>query len=137
MNHFALNGVISPQELYYYALRAVAMLIVIPFHESAHALISWKLGDSTAKDMGRLSMNPLRHFDPLGALCMIAAGVGWAKPVGINPTRFKILNGDGCFRRGGALSNFCWPMRPCCSIKWYIMPAAARRPSWCWISFMF
>jgi len=41
MNHFALNGVISPQELYYYALRAVAMLIVIPFHESAHALISW------------------------------------------------------------------------------------------------
>ena len=42
MNHFALNGVISPQELYYYALRAVAMLIVIPFHESAHALISWK-----------------------------------------------------------------------------------------------
>ena len=71
MNHFALNGVISPQELYYYALRAVAMLIVIPFHESAHALISWKLGDSTAKDMGRLSMNPLRHFDPLGALCML------------------------------------------------------------------
>ena len=39
MNYFALNGVISPQELYYYALRAVAMLIVIPFHESAHALI--------------------------------------------------------------------------------------------------
>ena len=51
MHHFALNGVISPQELYYYALRAVAMLIVIPFHESAHALISWKLGDSTAKDL--------------------------------------------------------------------------------------
>ena len=83
MNHFALNGVISPQELYYYALRAVAMLIVIPFHESAHALISWKLGDSTAKDMGRLSMNPLRHFDPLGALQ-------------------KSQTGDGCFRRGGA-----------------------------------
>ena len=102
MNHFALNGVISPQELYYYALRAVAMLIVIPFHESAHALISWKLGDSTAKDMGRLSMNPLRHFDPLGALCMIAAGVGWAKPVGINPRASKIQTGDGCFRRGGA-----------------------------------
>ena len=89
MNHFALNGVISPQELYYYALRAVAMLIVIPFHESAHALISWKLGDSTAKDMGRLSMNPLRHFDPLGALCMLVGGVGWAKPVSINPYNYK------------------------------------------------
>lgn len=89
MNHFALNGVISPQELYYYALRAVAMLIVIPFHESAHALISWKLGDSTAKDMGRLSMNPLRHFDPLGALCMLVGGVGWAKPVSINPYNYE------------------------------------------------
>ena len=101
MNHFALNGVISPQELYYYALRAVAMLIVIPFHESAHALISWKLGDSTAKDMGRLSMNPLRHFDLLGALCMIAAGVGkagWHQPHALQ----KSQTGDGCFRRGGA-----------------------------------
>ena len=107
MNHFALNGVISPQELYYYALRAVAMLIVIPFHESAHALISWKLGDSTAKDMGRLSMNPLRHFDPLGALCMIAAGVGWAKPVGINPTRFKNpKRGMAVSAAAGPLSNF-------------------------------
>ena len=94
MNHFALNGVISPQELYYYALRAVAMLIVIPFHESAHALISWKLGDSTAKDMGRLSMNPLRHFDPLGALC-------------INPTRFKNpKRGMAVSAAAGPLSNF-------------------------------
>ena len=93
MNHFALNGVISPQELYYYALRAVAMLIVIPFHESAHALISWKLGDSTAKDMGRL--------------CMIAAGVGWAKPVGINPTRFKNpKRGMAVSAAAGPLSNF-------------------------------
>lgn len=103
MNHFALNGVISPQELYYYALRAVAMLIVIPFHESAHALISWKLGDSTAKDMGRLSMNPLRHFDPLGALCMIAARgrvgkASWHQPHALQ----KSQTGDGCFRRGGA-----------------------------------
>lgn len=55
MNHFALNGVISPQELYYYALRAVAMLIVIPFHESAHALISWKLA------IHRQGYGPLVH----------------------------------------------------------------------------
>lgn len=138
MNHFALNGVISPQELYYYALRAVAMLIVIPFHESAHALISWKLGDSTAKDMGRLSMNPLRHFDPLGALCMIAAGVGWAKPVGINPTRFKNpKRGMAVSAAAGPLSNFLLAYAAMLLYKWYIMPAAARRPSWCWISFMF
>ncbi|MFQ6967837.1 MAG: site-2 protease family protein [Subdoligranulum sp.] len=114
------------------------MLIVIPFHESAHALISWKLGDSTAKDMGRLSMNPLRHFDPLGALCMIAAGVGWAKPVGINPTRFKNpKRGMAVSAAAGPLSNFLLAYAAMRSIKWYIMPAAARRPSLCWISFMF
>ena len=108
MNHFALNGVISPQELYYYALRAVAMLIVIPFHESAHALISWKLGDSTAKDMGRLSMNPLRHFDPLGALCMLVGGVGWAKPVSINPYNYKNPKvGMALSAAAGPASNLC------------------------------
>ncbi|MDD6320649.1 MAG: site-2 protease family protein [Oscillospiraceae bacterium] len=84
-----MNGLISPQVLYSYLIRALVMLIVIPFHEAAHALVSWKLGDSTAKDAGRLSMNPMRHFDPLGALCMVVGGVGWAKPVGINPGRFK------------------------------------------------
>ena len=52
-------------------------------------------------------MNPLRHFDPLGALCMIAAGVGWAKPVGINPTRFKNpKRGMAVSAAAGPLSNF-------------------------------
>ena len=84
-----MNGLVSPQVLYSYVIRALVMLIVIPFHEAAHALVSWKLGDSTAKDAGRLSLNPVRHFDPLGALCMVVGGVGWAKPVDINPGRFK------------------------------------------------
>ena len=61
----------------------------IPFHESAHALASHLLGDDTAVRAGRLSMNPLRHFDPLGALCMLVGGVGWAKPVSINPYNYK------------------------------------------------
>ena len=54
-----------------------------PVHESAHAWASDKLGDPTAKRYGRLSLNPLRHFDFLGALCMIFVGFGWAKPVPI------------------------------------------------------
>ena len=122
MNHFALNGVISPQELYYYALRAVAMLIVIPFHESAHALISWKLGDSTAKDMGRLSMNPLRHFDPLGALCMLVGGVGWAKPVSINPYNYKNPKvGMALSAAAGPASNFllAWVSMILYKLCWY------------------
>ncbi len=65
------------------------VLIAIPFHEAAHALVSHWLGDDTALRAGRLSLNPLRHFDPLGALCMLIGGVGWAKPVGVNPRNYK------------------------------------------------
>ena len=64
-----------------YVARAIALLTAIPVHESAHAWASWKLGDPTAKNAGRLSLNPLRHFDLLGALCMLLVGFGWAKPV--------------------------------------------------------
>ena len=78
-----MNGLLSPAVIVQYLLRAVVVLITIPFHESAHALASHLLGDDTAVRAGRLSMNPLRHFDPLGALCMLVGGVGWAKPVSI------------------------------------------------------
>ena len=75
-----MNGLLGPNALYMFILRAAAVLLVIPFHEAAHAFISWKLGDPTAKNAGRLSLNPLRHFDPLGTLCMVLGGVGWARP---------------------------------------------------------
>ncbi len=72
-----------------YLFRALVMLIAIPFHEAAHAFVSWRMGDSTAKDYGRMTLNPLAHFDPMGAICMIVAGVGWAKPVPTDTRRFK------------------------------------------------
>lgn len=72
-----------------YLLRALVMLIAIPAHELAHAWVSWKLGDETAKRYGRMTMNPMAHFEPLGALCMILFGIGWAKPVPTNPRRFR------------------------------------------------
>lgn len=84
-----MHGLLGIDVLYYYVVRALAVLIIIPFHEAAHALVSWLLGDPTAKNAGRLSMNPLRHFDPLGTLCMLVGGVGWARPVGIDPRRFR------------------------------------------------
>lgn len=73
----------------YYLIRALAALVAIPFHEAGHALASYLLGDDTAKRQGRLSLNPFAHFDLLGTLCMIFAGVGWAKPVSTDPRRFK------------------------------------------------
>lgn len=84
-----MNGLLGPYALYTFLLRAVAVLLVIPFHEAAHALVSWLLGDPTAKNAGRLSLNPLRHFDWMGTLCMVLGGVGWAKPVGIDARRFR------------------------------------------------
>lgn len=69
-----------------YLARAIALLTAIPVHESAHAWVSWKLGDPTAKNAGRISLNPLHHFDLLGALCMLLVGFGWAKPVPIAAT---------------------------------------------------
>lgn len=67
----------------------LAVLIALTLHEFAHGLAAYKLGDSTAKYMGRLSLNPMHHLDPLGALCMIFFHFGWAKPVPINPNNFR------------------------------------------------
>ena len=69
-----------------------ALLIIffsLSVHETAHGLIAWKMGDPTARNLGRLTLNPLKHLDPIGALCMLVAGFGWAKPVPINPRYFK------------------------------------------------
>ena len=67
------------------------MLLAITFHETAHGFVAYKLGDPTAKNQGRLTLNPLAHLDPVGALMMFIAGFGWAKPVPVNPFFF---NGD-------------------------------------------
>ena len=83
-----MGGLLGIDTLIIYLLRAVVMLITIPFHEATHALVSWLLGDPTAKNAGRLSLNPVRHFDLMGAVCMVIAGVGWAKPVQIRANRF-------------------------------------------------
>ena len=77
------------QNLPYYALSAVVVLITLTVHEYAHAFAAYKMGDPTARNLGRLTLNPLKHLDPLGALCMLFLHVGWAKPVPINARNFK------------------------------------------------
>ena len=65
------------------------ILIALTVHEVAHGWMAYKLGDPTAKTMGRLTLNPLKHLDPIGALCMLFFHFGWAKPVPINTRYFK------------------------------------------------
>lgn len=76
--------------------RIIIKLISIPFilicltvHECAHGYAAYLLGDNTAKENGRLTLNPLAHIDWLGAAAMLLVGFGWAKPVPVNPYRFK------------------------------------------------
>ena len=60
-------------------------IISLSVHESAHGYVSYKLGDPTARNLGRITLNPLKHFDIFGFICMVVARVGWAKPVPVNP----------------------------------------------------
>lgn len=70
-------------------VRAAAVLLCIVIHEVSHGLAAYCLGDPTAKAQHRLSLNPLRHIDPLGALMMLLVGFGWAKPVPVDMRYFK------------------------------------------------
>lgn len=65
------------------------ILLSLSFHEFAHAFVSYLLGDPTAKNQGRLTLNPLKHLDAFGTIMMLVARFGWAKPVPINPMYYK------------------------------------------------
>ena len=72
-----------------FILIAIPLLYAIIFHELAHGYVAYRLGDSTAKSLGRLSLNPLKHLDPVGTLMLFIFGFGWAKPVPVNFSRLR------------------------------------------------
>lgn len=87
------------------AATLLAVLLAITLHELAHGYVAYCLGDNTAKAAGRLTLNPLAHLDPIGALMMLVAGFGWAKPVPVNPFFFK-----GNRTRGMMLVSLAGPL---------------------------
>lgn len=72
-----------------YLINLPGVLIAIVCHEFAHGFMAYLLGDNTAKNSGRLTLNPIKHIDPIGFICMLIFRFGWAKPVPINPNNFK------------------------------------------------
>ena len=70
-------------------LSVVPSLLCITFHEVSHGYVAYRLGDTTAKDAGRLTLNPLKHIDPMGLLMMVVFKFGWAKPVPVDMRYFK------------------------------------------------
>ena len=85
----------------------LAVMVVITFHEFAHAYAAYKCGYPTAKFSGRMTLNPLKHFDPLGIVMFAFVGFGWAKPVPINPNNFNDYK-KGCLwtSAAGVIANY-------------------------------
>ena len=84
-----------------------AVLLSLTLHECAHGWVAYRLGDPTAKDLGRLTLNPIRHIDPIGAISLLLFRIGWAKPVPINPRNFKRPRaGMALTASAGPITNF-------------------------------
>jgi Zn-dependent protease len=103
--------------LYSLLLSFPVIIISLTFHEFSHAYVSYRLGDPTAKNLGRLTLNPLKHLELFGTLMMLIARVGWAKPVPINPMYYRDRRkGTMLVSLAGPLSNillaliFAFPM---------------------------
>lgn len=100
--------------LFRYSLKELCMLLpavlmALVLHEMAHGWAAYLLGDRTAKEQGRLSLDPLKHLDLIGTVCMLLGGVGWARPVPIDPSRFRVRNqklGMAITAIAGPLCNF-------------------------------
>lgn len=101
--------VTNPGALFALLVSIPGVLVAITFHEFAHGYAAYKLGDNTAKNEGRLSLNPLDHLDPIGTLMLLLAGFGWGKPVHVNPTQYtrkiSMEKGEAIVSVAGPLTN--------------------------------
>jgi Zn-dependent protease len=110
---------------------AITLIIAFTFHELAHAYVAYKFGDMTAKNQGRLTLNPLKHLDPFGTILIFVAGFGWARPVPVNRFFFKKPRLAGVLVSvAGPLSNLI--LTALAFLIWYSLVkagAAAHLPS--------
>jgi len=94
------------------------VLLGLTLHEFCHAFCAWKLGDNTARDQGRITLNPIKHIDLIGFIFIIFAGFGWAKPVQFNPENLKNLRRDkALIAAAGPFSNLILGILLCLSVK--------------------
>lgn len=104
-----VNYITNPGALFGLLLSIPGVLVAITFHEFAHGFVAYKLGDNTAKDEGRLSLNPLDHLDPIGTLMLLFAGFGWGKPVHVNPRNYtrkiSMEKGEAIVSSAGPIMN--------------------------------
>lgn len=102
-----ISNLFSLESIRTILLMALVYCIAVSMHETAHGWIAYKLGDDTAYLQGRLTLNPLAHIDPIGLVCFVIGGIGWAKPVPINPTRFDRKH---TMKKGIVLTSLAGPL---------------------------
>jgi Zn-dependent protease len=95
----------------------VALVVAISIHEACHAWMAYNLGDPTAKYLGRLTLNPLAHLDPMGAIAILLIGFGWGKPVPVNP--YKLANGP---KTGMAIVSLAGPLSNVAAASFFAIP---------------
>lgn len=104
-------------------VRIPVLLFAITVHEYAHGRAAFSLGDPTAKAAGRLSLNPLIHIDPLGAVCLFLFNFGWAKPVPVNTGYFRNIRKDTVLMSlSGPVANFAAAFVTGIFIRYFLMP---------------
>lgn len=106
------------------ALVGTALLLGITIHEYSHGLVAFRLGDATARLMGRLSLNPVRHLDPAGTVLLVIVGFGWGKPVPVNPSRVQ----GG--RKGLALVSAAGPVSNLLAASLFALPFRLGLVAW-------
>lgn len=131
----------SSSDLRSLAVTAVAIIIAfvvgIGFHEFSHVLVAYLLGDSTGKDLGRLTLNPLRHLDPFGSMMLLLVGFGWGKPAPVNPYRLKTgpATGWSLVAAAGPLSNFLVAAVLAAVFKVLVAESVPAGPASGWVEF--
>ena len=103
IQHWFGNGWTGIAEL---LITAFCVFFSLSIHEFAHGYAAFKMGDETARNMGRLNISPMSHLDPIGAICLFLFGFGWAKPVPVNPRNFK----SGKYKSGMVLTSIAGPL---------------------------
>ena len=96
-----------------------ALLLALTLHEYGHAWTAVHFGDPTPKQAGRLTLDPLKHLDPLGTICLFIAQIGWAKPVPVNPANFNHPRADLWVSLAGIIANLIQAV--CYALVWHVL----------------
>ncbi len=114
---------------FYVVYLLIGLLVAISVHECSHALVAYALGDPTAKNKGRLSLNPFAHLHPLGTLSILLLGLGWGKPVPVDATRLRPgpKIGMALVALGGPVANFVTAAILAIPLRLHLIPFMPQR----------